>query len=581
MNILANHLTYRVQTPGGEGKVLLHGVGVDLKPGTFTLIAGCTGSGKSTLLQLLAGLRAPSEGELYIGGAPLWSKGKRIGDVQRTVGFMHQYPEQQFFLPTLYDELAYSLKPLGLKAEERERRVSRVMESCGLEHKLTGRSPFQLSGGQKRRAALASVLVASPDWLILDEPSAGLDPNMASWLAQLLASWKSGPGRRGGIVAASHDLELFLPVADQVILLSHGQANGPWTTAQLVAEPQILEAAGLGIPASLKLARFAAAPSLDADAVALGLKRILEHAGSSEAGDALEESPRAEEPMALLLGKSEPGEQEGDRLRPFSRSGDSVNTSFGERLASLDPRAKWLIYLLFSIPVLAGSSGVVTAVGLALVWAVAYAGEVPLRKWSKPLLPLLSFMLLAFVIAGIQIPSPLSLPGFRFDWKTAFATLERLGMLLPVAAGGVLFNHFTTPLSMQRGLEVVLARIPGFSRAAQTIGLTVSLMFRFIRFIPGELARFSLLASSRGKQRGRAPGKLRLAQLPAFFIPLILAVMLHAEELSMAMEAKGYGRKGAQRTNAAPLQWRRKDGAACLAGIGAAVLLLAAGWLTR
>jgi energy-coupling factor transport system permease/ATP-binding protein len=589
MSRTAIQAAYRL--PDASRSELLSGINMTAEQGAITLIAGCTGSGKSTLLHLLAGIKQPSSGSIGLFG---------------TAGYVHQYPEHQFFLPRVQDELMYALKGQRMKPSERELRMKEAADSCGVDAELMDRSPLLLSGGQKRRVALAAVVAADPAWLLLDEPTAGLDSDMVHWLAEQLTEWKQKKGARGGgIIVASHDLDVFLPIADHVVLLREGRTLGQWTVKELVRNPQPWVQSGLGMPACIRLAGFAGSSDLDAGNVGAALaRRILNNSSfvkkelgiyENESVESTEADERVELDASWEARGDRPNEHDlvgGAIDRSVSYTGNEENGGgyalrarrFYALLHALDPRAKWLFYLLFSLALLIRPNLAVSAAGMSAIGGIAAAAGIGPGRWLKPLRPMLFFILLACGISGLQVSFswtagefPLSGTGFRLP--DALEALRRLSALLPVMAGGILFSVCTTALSIQKGLDALLQRIPRFGRGAEIISLCTALMFRFLRFIPEELKRFALLASLRGRPGG-GPGKLRLRQLPAFFIPMLLSVMQHAEDLSMALEARGYGRKGVKRTNAAPLRWRRIDGAACWAGALLAVCFIGLRWLT-
>ncbi len=526
--------------------------------GELTLVAGCTGSGKSTLLQLLAGLRQAGSGNI----------GEWRGEERRTLdrrellatsSYVHQNPEQMFFLPTVREEIAYSLQKRKLPPQERQERLEWASARCGIREELWERSAFTLSGGEKRRTALAAAAALRQPWLLLDEPTAGLDPVMAATLAGELAEWKREQGRAGGgIIIASHELDLFLPLADRVVLLRDGSVAGQWSPWELLKDPSPLTEAGLGVPDCIRLAALAGASSLETEAIARSFAEKLT-AGSS--------AMMAQQDAADTTGTAGAGQQPA--IPEAARMQVNQETRF-TGLSGLDPRAKWLIYALFSFSLLVSPHWGVTVLGGLAVAALGLTAGIPTKRWLRPVIAFTGFILAAFVISGVELSftTGKGIPvHVGFEWEQGQITLKRLTPLLPVLAGGVLFNILTPPLSIQKGLEELLRHIPVIRRGADTIGLAVALLFRFIRFLPGELGRMALLASVRGRPGSGSPGKLKLHQLPAFFIPLLLSMLHHAEELSFALAARGYGRKGAKRTNAAPLRWRRSDGAACLAGV--------------
>lgn len=556
---------------GNSGLSREGGLHCAFNAGELTLVAGCTGSGKSTLLQLLAGIRPAGSG--LIGG---WRGEERVAlersELLATSSYVHQNPEQMFFLPTVQEEILYSLQKRRLPPREQQERLVEAATRCGIGAELLERSAITLSGGEQRRTALASAVALRRPWLVLDEPTAGLDPVMAAALAGELAEWKLEQGQAGGgIVIASHELDLFLPLADQVVLLRDGSVTGQWSPQELLKDPSPLVKAGLGMPDCIRLASLAGAESLSSGAIACSLAQRL----------ASDSSAMAQQEEGGSWGSlSEPGSAAGRAGWPTIawqqyKTAETAQTRKGRgarftRLSGLDPRAKWLLYALFSLSLLISPHWGVTALGGSAVAVLALAAGIPAKRWLKPVLAFAGFILAAFVISGVELSfaggrNPLMQVGF--SWEQGQITLKRLTPLLPVLGGGVLFNILTPPFSIRKGLEELLRRIPVIRRAADTIGLTVALLFRFIRFLPGELGRLSLLASVRGRPGAGRPGKLKLRQLPAFFIPLLLSMLHHAEQLSFALSARGYGRKGTTRTNAAPLRWRRSDGAACFAGL--------------
>lgn len=553
---------------GAAGDGLFH---CSFAAGELTLVAGCTGSGKSTLLQLLAGVGTAGSG--VIGE---W-RGEERCPLERstllaTSSYVHQNPEQMFFLPTVRDELEYSLKKRKLPKQVRQERLLWASARLGVREELWERSVFTLSGGEKRRTALAAAAANRPPWLLLDEPTAGLDPVMAAALAAELAAWKCEHGRSGGgIIIASHELDLFLPLADRVVLLKNGAAIGQWSPQELLADPSPLKEAGLGVPDCIRLAALARAGSLSAEAIVRSMAERLAAASpamaahKAQAGgkeSQTETCDAAEKTTGSAFARQQPAFPEATRVH-------AGQTALFTHFTRLDPRAKWLLYALFSVSLLVSPHWAVTAVGGLAVAVLAGSAGIPAKRWLKPVLAFSVFVLVAFVISGLELffarvqEAPVR---FGFSWGQGFITLKRLTPLLPVLGGGVLFNILTPPLSIQKGIEELFRRIPGIRHTADTAGLTVALMFRFLRYLPGELARMALAASVRGKPGGNL-GKLKLHQLPAFFIPLLLSLLHYAEELSFALAARGYGRIGATHTNAAPLRWRRSDGAACLAGL--------------
>ena len=242
--------TYGVGTPFQRSAV--EGLSLDIRRGEFLGIIGHTGSGKSTLIQHLNGLLKPSSGTIYLDGADIWAEPKKIRAVRFRVGLVFQYPEYQLFEDTVRKDIAFGPKNMGLDAREVERRVLAALSAVGLDESVLDKSPFALSGGQKRRVAIAGVMAMEPEVLILDEPTAGLDPRGRESILQMLREYHE---RRGStVVLVSHSMEEIARNAQRIIVLSGGGVCMEGTPAEVFARADELEAVGLDVPQSTKIA---------------------------------------------------------------------------------------------------------------------------------------------------------------------------------------------------------------------------------------------------------------------------------------------------------------------------------------
>ena len=242
--------TYGVGTPFQRSAV--EGLSLDIRRGEFLGIIGHTGSGKSTLIQHLNGLLKPSSGTIYLDGADIWAEPKKIRAVRFRVGLVFQYPEYQLFEDTVRKDIAFGPKNMGLDAAEVERRVLAALSAVGLDESVLDKSPFALSGGQKRRVAIAGVMAMEPEVLILDEPTAGLDPRGRESILQMLREYHE---RRGStVVLVSHSMEEIARNAQRIIVLSKGGVYMEGTPAEVFARAEELEAVGLDVPQSTKIA---------------------------------------------------------------------------------------------------------------------------------------------------------------------------------------------------------------------------------------------------------------------------------------------------------------------------------------
>ena len=239
-----SELSYAYDTPAGAPIEALHQVSMSVRPGEILGIAGHTGSGKSTLIQHLNGLIPAAEGKVLVLGRDLSQK-KVVRDIRRHVGLLFQYPEDQLFEETVALDIAFAPKQQKRNPLEVEKAVLRAAKRLGIDS-ILDRSPFELSGGQRRRVAIAGVLAAEPDIVILDEPAAGLDPAGRDALFQDLLSLSS---EGATLIIVSHDMDMMTRYADRILVLKEGRVAGIGTPAQIAASASFLDQAHLDMPA--------------------------------------------------------------------------------------------------------------------------------------------------------------------------------------------------------------------------------------------------------------------------------------------------------------------------------------------
>ncbi len=239
----------------GEGtpfrKVALEDISIDILEGETLGIIGHTGSGKSTLAMLSNGLLKPTSGKIYVQGKDIWEEPKKIKDIRRKVGVAFQYPEYQLFEETVYKDIAFGPKNIGVKEEDIEHRVITAAKFCGISEKMLQKSPFELSGGQKRRAAIAGVVAMDPEVLILDEPAAGLDPvGRESILGGLMDYQKV---KNNTLVLVSHSMEDIARYCDKILVLTEGKVYLYGTVNEIFKQAELLFGASLDVPQITKL----------------------------------------------------------------------------------------------------------------------------------------------------------------------------------------------------------------------------------------------------------------------------------------------------------------------------------------
>ena len=224
----------------------LDNVSACIKEGSITGIIGHTGSGKSTFVQLLNGLEHAHEGRVLLDGKDIWEKPKEIGKIRFRVGLVMQYPEYQLFEETIRQDIAFGPKNMGLDKEEIEKRVLMAADFVGLERELLDKSPFDLSGGQKRRAAIAGVIAMKPEVLVLDEPAAGLDPLGRDAIFTSLVNYRNETGAT--VIIVSHSMEDMARFCEELIVLSHAKIVMQGTCSEIFAKADFLSEIGLDVP---------------------------------------------------------------------------------------------------------------------------------------------------------------------------------------------------------------------------------------------------------------------------------------------------------------------------------------------
>ncbi len=222
-------------------------INIDIELNTTYALIGHTGSGKSTLVQHLNGLIKPTSGQVFIDGVDIWSNQKNIRDVRLQVGLVFQYPEYQLFDETVAKDIAFGPRNMKLSEEEIKQRVEWAADVVGLKPALLEKSPFDLSGGEKRRAAIAGVLAMRPKVLVLDEPTAGLDPKGRDSLLDCINTYREQSG--AAVVFVSHSMEDVAKIADKVIVMNKGSVELMGDTKSIFAHSERLTEIGLNVPA--------------------------------------------------------------------------------------------------------------------------------------------------------------------------------------------------------------------------------------------------------------------------------------------------------------------------------------------
>ena len=264
MSIQVKHLTHIYSEGLPQQSVALEDVTFSAEDGQFVGIIGHTGSGKSTLVQHLNGILKPKSGQILVSGTDITAEGVVLRDIRKKIVLVFQYPEYQLFEETVEKDVAFGPGNLGLGEDEIRRRVKEAIELVGLDYEeIRKRSPFDLSGGQKRRVAIAGVIAMKPEVLILDEPTAGLDPKAHRDVLQMIEKVHSHEGNI--IFLISHNMDDIARMADKILVMDNGRLAMQGTAEEIFSQEEKLASMGLALPSSAQLMKLARKKGLPFD----------------------------------------------------------------------------------------------------------------------------------------------------------------------------------------------------------------------------------------------------------------------------------------------------------------------------
>ncbi|MFC5532544.1 ATP-binding cassette domain-containing protein [Cohnella yongneupensis] len=545
----------------GAADAALADAGLTLAPGQLTLLIGGNGVGKTTLLEKVAGLRPPEGIQSRYGDEPVWIPGRLRKSKLNRHALLHysyapQSPENGLFMRTVSEELQFSARPYGMDAGRLKARVTTALSAVGWQDDAwLARDPYGMSGGERRRAALAAAFVPPVPWLLLDEPTAGLDGDGHARLGNYLMGLKD---QGVGILLISHDLDWALPLADSVLLLDAEGTIRQCSREQLLASPEWLVEAGMSVPAWLDIAHHlhlrgipAAqlwSPFAAADAMCeLGIVSV-------ETTADIDNSPHQTVPVIASL---------------IARRREERSSNNKHRLGSFDPRTIWLSYVFISIGIFAQWSWSGLAISAVVTMLLLASGRISLWRWRALLFNygVFSVIASAFYAAGWD-SGGLTFGIDRFTVTLLPFTRTYLVMLL-----GLSLPLVMTPLALRNALQKLLTYKGKTPAIAHRLILTVTLMIRFIPVLIAEWGRFSRIDLSRGKMR---PGRrLRIVgKMRELTLPFILSIFRLGDEIAIALESRGVT-MDKRPTRTAKLRWAARD-----YGLVVGALLLAGGLWT-
>lgn len=246
MSIKIENLTHIYSPNTTFEKKALDNININIEKGSFIGLIGHTGSGKSTLIQHLNGLLKPTSGKIVINGEDISEDNAKLKEIRKRVGLVFQYPEHQLFETTVYKDIAFGPSNMGASQEDIENRVEEAINLVGLTPDIYAKSPFDLSGGQKRRVAIAGVLAMQPEVLIMDEPTAGLDPYGRNEILEQIQTMHFK--KKKTIILVSHSMEDIAKLVDKIIVLHKGKVKYTGTPKEVFSQVEELEKIGLAAP---------------------------------------------------------------------------------------------------------------------------------------------------------------------------------------------------------------------------------------------------------------------------------------------------------------------------------------------
>ncbi|SEM88466.1 ATP-binding cassette domain-containing protein [Paenibacillus sp. OV219] len=540
-----------------------------LSQGEITVLLGANGVGKTRLMEIIAGLQGPSGLAIRYGDTELWTDSPRTSilsritrrvRLKRNPQALHAYsyscqsPEEQLFARSVKDELHYTLRPYCLRESEQRERIAIALAAVGWDESWLARDPYFMSGGERRRTALACLFAPPANWLLLDEPTAGLDADGQEQLRKQLTLFAAA-GQ--GVLLISHESDWALQLASRIMLMKLDGSAVLCTRDTLLANPELLLEAGMDVPDWLRIAHQLHRMGIPSEAV----WRASELAGALPQLQA----------QSLASGSVAATNREATTVA--SQTGQTSRTPFqahitadkSSPLTKFDPRSVWLTYILMSAAILTQSTWLGVGVMSILTVICIYAGRIPLRRWRNAIIALAVFTLTLSIFAGVG-------PNGHGDYFSGSNFLQSLQSLVrPFIAMllGLGLPLAVTPLRLRRSLEQLLGIWGKVPLWGTKMILTVTLLLRFIPVLLSEWERFGRVTLARGKQTRRS-GRSAIRQLRETAVPFMLALFRLGEQVSDALESRGVGKKR-QPTLLVTEKWKLRD--TLLAVCGLVILL--------
>ncbi|QHW34607.1 ATP-binding cassette domain-containing protein [Paenibacillus rhizovicinus] len=579
----------------GSASLILHA-------GEITVLMGANGAGKTRFMETIAGLRAPESLAVHYGSESLWERRRLSARGESKLNeaallayaYSCQSPEEQLFLRTVREELDYTLRPYSSMTEaDRNDRISAALQAVNWDGSWLERDPYAMSGGERRRTALSCLFAPPADWLLLDEPTAGLD---AEGHALLGATLRRCASEGQGILLISHESDWAFELADRMLLLHADGSMRSCGKSELLANPQWLTEAGMEVPAWFSVAHLCTQlgimeasvwdPSKLAEAIAGTPEKSQQSrtestlgavSGIAATGLAVSTSPTITPDSTNLSSPTLPSSPTiapiaanaaaptiAPARQPFALRASADKPS---PIASFDARAVWLTYIVLSTFILQLNGWRSVGLAAVLVACAIYFGRIPLRRWRGAIRTIATFTAVISIFAGFTESRADSI----WDVHAALLSLQSLLKPLIVMLLGFGLPIAVTPLRLRRSLEQLFSRFGRVPQWGTKMLLTITLLLRFVPVLLSEWERFSRISVARGKRVGNNwRGAIKKIQETA--LPFMLSLFRLGDQVADALESRGVGAQS-HPTVLVTEVWQLRDTVLLLAGAAGGVLL--------
>ena len=542
MSIELKNVTYTYSPGTAYESHALKDVSLVIPDGQFIGIIGHTGSGKSTLIQHLNALVQPTSGQVLYNGEDVWAEKYDRKQLRSEVGLVFQYPEHQLFENDVISDVCFGPMNQGLSREEAEKEAKQALTQVGVKESNFKKSPFELSGGQKKRVAIAGVLAMNPKILILDEPTAGLDPKGRDDILDQIAELHKVRGIT--IVLVSHSMEDIAKYVERLIVMNHGEAVFDDEPKKVFSHYKELETMGLAAPQITYIMHALKEHGLHVDADATTVE---------EARDSI---------LAVLAQANSPLLNKGGRkmIRDITIGQYYPAKSVLHRL---DPRTKFLGTLGFLISVFLFHTFLGYAVATAFLVAMIAISKVPVKFMFKGLKAIVMILLITVVFNIILTPGEVL-------WRFGIIKVTREGLVLAgrmairlvyLVIGSSIMTLTTTPNQLTDGLERLLRPLNKIRVPVHEIAMMMSIALRFIPILLEETDKIMKAQIARGADFENGNLIQKAKNMVPLLVPLFISAFRRANDLAMAMEARCY-HGGEHRTQMKPLHYEKRDYAA-------------------